>query len=53
MIYASSDIPVFYIDPHPQVNYELGRMSNLKILAEPASTGVGKVVAELIQMLQP
>ena len=36
-------IPVFYIDPNPQVNHELRRMPNLTIIPEPASTGVEKV----------
>ena len=41
MAYAPRHIPVYYIDPRPQVNYELQRMPNLHIIAEPASTGVG------------
>ena len=42
MVYAPAGIPVFYIDPNPQVNHELKRMRNLTIIAEPASTGVEK-----------
>lgn len=41
MAYAPRHIPVYYIDPKPQVNYELQRMPNLRVIAEPASTGVG------------
>jgi NAD-dependent deacetylase len=44
MIYAPHDIPFYYIDPKPQVNYELSRMPNLNIIAEPASTGVRKAI---------
>jgi len=43
MAYAPRHIPVYYIDPKPQVNYELQRMPNLRVIAEPASTGVGSV----------
>ncbi len=42
MAYAPVGIPVFYIDPNPQVNHELKRMRNLTVIAEPASTGVEK-----------
>ena len=48
MIYASPDIPFYYVDPRPQVNMELASMPNLKIIAEPASTGVQKIVDELM-----
>lgn len=47
MAYAPRDIPVYYVDPNPQVNYELSRMPNLHIIDEPASTGVPKVAALL------
>jgi NAD-dependent deacetylase len=47
MMYASDDIPFYYVDPHPQVNYELGSKENLSVISEPASTGVGKVAALL------
>jgi NAD-dependent deacetylase len=43
MAYARRDIPFFYIDPQPQVNYELARMPNLTVLAEPATIGLPKV----------
>lgn len=49
MMYAPDDIPFYYIDPNPQVNYELAGMPNLKVLAEPATIGVPKVIAELLQ----
>lgn len=48
MRYARPDIPVYYVDPKPQVNYELGRMPYLKIIEEPATVGVRRLVRELI-----
>ncbi|MBV6443463.1 MAG: NAD-dependent deacylase [Haliscomenobacteraceae bacterium CHB4] len=47
MIYANPRIPFYYVDPRPQVNYELSRMPNLTVLEEAASTGVKKVVEML------
>jgi NAD-dependent deacetylase len=46
--YAPWDIPIYYIDPRPHVNFELSLLKNLKILVEPATTGVRKVVNELL-----
>ena len=48
MAYAPAHIPVYYVDPRPQVNFELGRMRGLQVLAEPATVGLPKVVAELL-----
>jgi NAD-dependent deacetylase len=48
MMYADPSIPFYYVDPNPQVNFELGRMPNLRIIAEPASTGLRRVADELI-----
>ena len=44
MRYARRNIPVYYIDPHPQTNFELNNMPNLKIIEAPASTGVQAVI---------
>lgn len=44
MIYANPNIPFYYVDPRPQVNFELSRMPNLTVIAEPATSGVRKVV---------
>jgi NAD-dependent deacetylase len=44
MHYAPQDIPFYYIDPRPQVNFELASVPNLTIIAEPATTGVRKMV---------
>ena len=48
MAYAPRHIPYYYIDPRPQVNPELARMPNLRVIAEPATVGLPKVVAELM-----
>lgn len=48
MIYAPASIPVYYIDPKPQLNYELRQMPNVTVVEEPASTGVEKVRQMLI-----
>lgn len=40
MRYAPRNIPVYYIDPRPQLNFELSAMPNLTVIEEPASTGV-------------
>ena len=48
MVYASRQIPFYYIDPRPQANAELSRMPKLQIIAEPATIGLPKVVAELM-----
>ncbi len=47
MIYANANIPFYYVDPRPQINHELSRMPNLTVIAEPASTGVARVVEML------
>lgn len=47
MRFANRHIPFYYIDPLPQVNWELQQMPNLHIVPEPASTGVPKVVEEI------
>ena len=40
---------IFYIDPKPAINYELSRAASLSVIAEPATTGVPKVVKELLE----
>ncbi len=47
--YARAGIPVYYIDPNPALNYELRSSKNLKVIAENATTGVRKVVEELMK----
>lgn len=43
MHYAPRHIPVYYVDPKPQLNFELSAMPNLKVIEAPASTGVAQV----------
>ncbi len=45
--YTKPNIPIYFIDPEPSI-YQ-NQFSNLKIIAENASTGVVKVVNELIR----
>lgn len=47
--YAAMDAQIYYIDPKPSINHELSMLSNLTIIEEPASTGVDKVVSELMK----
>lgn len=49
MLYAPAHIPFYYVDPRPQVNWELSRMPNLRVVAEPASTGVSAVAEQLLR----
>jgi len=39
---------IYYIDPKPHISYELQRSTNLVVVEEMASTGVRKVVKELL-----
>lgn len=48
MRYAASDIPFYYVDPRPQITWDLERLPNLKVIDEPASSGVIKV-ADLLR----
>ena len=47
--YAPANCPIYYIDPKPTINYELGRRKNLTIVEEVASVGVKRVVEELLE----
>ena len=40
--------PIIYIDPKPSLNYEMEQAKNLVTVAEVATTGVRKVVDELL-----
>ncbi len=48
--YAQPSVPIFYIDPRPTINHELAEAKNLVVIEENASTGVGKVVKELMAL---
>lgn len=45
--YAPSDITVYYIDPNPQINYEMRMRPGLEIISMPATLGVTKIVNRL------
>ncbi|MFN0173192.1 MAG: SIR2 family NAD-dependent protein deacylase [Saprospiraceae bacterium] len=47
MHYARRNIPFYYVDPRPQLNFELRTMPNLTVIEEPASTGIRKVIGQL------
>jgi NAD-dependent deacetylase len=47
--YAKAGTPVYYVDPKPALNYELRFQSRLHTISEIASTGVRKVVDELMR----
>lgn len=48
--YAPPHCPIHYIDPRPTINYELATRKNLTIIEENATTGVRKVVDDLLQL---
>jgi len=48
--FAPVTAPIFYIDPRPTINHELGEAKNLVVIEENASTGVRKIVNELLDM---
>jgi NAD-dependent deacetylase len=51
MMYAPSGTPFFYVDPNPNVDGNTKQMmKNLTIVAEPASTGVRKVLDLLLAL---
>lgn len=45
--YAPEGSKLFYIDPNPQINYELSRRPGLTVIAKPATRGVGEVVDKI------
>ena len=47
--YAPPYCPVYYIDPHPTINYELSSRKNLTVIEEKATVGVPKVLEELLK----
>lgn len=50
MIYAPRHIPFYYVDPAPQLNWELQQMPNLTVVEEPASTGLPRLLNELLSL---
>lgn len=47
--YAPVGIPMYYVDPKPQLNHELLQVENLTVVAEKATTGLRKVVDLLVE----
>ena len=45
--YAPPYAPIYYIDPKPSINYELEQRPNVTVVAEPATIGVQRVLAQL------
>lgn len=46
--YANYGIPIYYIDPKPAINAGLKIIKNLKVIEEPATTGVKLLLDELM-----
>ncbi len=47
--FANPDVPIYYIDPKPHVNYELKVAKNLIVITERATVGVPKLVDDLLK----
>lgn len=45
--YASPDTPIYYVDPNPNINYELSRSSRLKVFKGPATIETEKAIQSL------
>ncbi len=46
--YAKPEAKIFYIDPNPNISYELAGLKNLEIIKEKGSVGVPRIVADLL-----
>ncbi len=46
--YAVPGIPIYYVDPKPAISHEFRRMINLRVFSENATTGIEKVMHELL-----
>ena len=49
--YAPPGTPIYYVDPQPSLSYELRNSEQLKIIPEVATSGVRKVVDELLSLV--
>ena len=47
--YAPEDARLYYIDPKPQINFELSLRNNLLVIEEMAGTGVPKAIGQLLK----
>lgn len=48
--YAPPDARIYYIDPHPQINTEMARRPQLKVIPKNASVGVNEVIQEILSL---
>ena len=48
VIYSPNDCRVFYVDPKPNVNYELARRKELRIIPQPAGEALPTLVEQLL-----
>ena len=46
--FAPAGIPIYYIDPNPTINHELGSSQNLEIISEKAGKGVSELAKKLL-----
>lgn len=47
--YAQRSTEVIYVDPRPNVSFDLIRLLNLRVIPRPAASGVPELVEELLQ----
>ena len=47
--YAPPEAVIYYVDPNPQINYEMRMRPGLEIIAKPASSGVAEVVERILR----
>jgi NAD-dependent deacetylase len=45
--YVPPDVPAYYVDPNPQLNWEMQQMADLNIVSQPATRGVPHVVEDI------
>src|SRR5688572_20836336 len=46
--FSPPDAAIFYIDPNPQINYELANRRMLEVIAKPATMGVNEIVQRIV-----
>ncbi len=46
--FAKSKTPIYYVDPNPQINYELTKVQRLEVIDQKASIGVVELVGTLL-----
>lgn len=50
MAYAPRHVPMYYIDPKPQLNWELQQAQDLTVIAEPATQGTATLWQHLAKL---